>query len=217
MLCFRCGEDNPHGSNVCNRCNAKLPKISINVAPTISGPRTDRLMQILDIGNKMLDGKASPQILLTRLEKQEKDFQKGERDLIKSMPRAKPRPPGYVKPKHPNPYIAELPEFDEELETAMKSEFQEQYDCGLKSIRLFLQSLNSMRIVLEEIIDEGLDEETPGKKFEVTEEQEATVKEAMDIARRANEVLNGFYEMAEEKDRRVREVKILYEDDSTLL
>ncbi len=217
MLCFRCGEDNPHGSNVCNRCNAKLPKISINVAPTISGPRTDRLMQILDVGNKILDGKMSPQILLTRLEKQEKDFQKGERDLIKSMPRAKPRPPGYVKPKHPNPYIAELPEFDEELETAMKSEFQEQYDCGLKSIRLFLQSLNSMRIVLEEIIDEGLDEETPGKKFEVTEEQEATVKEAMDIARRANEVLNGFYEMAEEKDRRVREVKILYEDDSTLL
>lgn len=217
MLCFRCGEDNPHGSNVCNRCNAKLPKISINVAPTISGPRTDRLMQILDIGNKMLDGKASPQILLTRLEKQEKDFQKGERDLVKSMPRAKLRPPGYVRPKHPNPYIAELPEFDEELETTMKSEFQEQYDCGLKAIRLFLQSLNSMRLVLEEIIDEGLDEEVPGRKFEVTEEQEATVKEGMDTARRANEMLNSFYEMAEEKDRRVREVKILYEDDSTLL
>ncbi len=217
MLCFRCGEDNPHGSNVCNRCNAKLPKISINVAPTISGPRTDRLMQILDVGNKILDGKASPQILLTRLEKQEKDFQKGERDLVKSMPRAKPRPPGYVRPKHSNPYIAELPEFDEELETTMKSEFQEQYDCGLKAIRLFLQSLNSMRIVLEEIIDEGLDEEVPGRKFEVTEEQEATVKEGMDTARRANEMLNSFYEMAEEKDRRVREVKILYEDDSTLL
>lgn len=217
MLCFRCGEDNPHGSNVCNRCNAKLPKISINVAPPISGPRTERLLQILDIGNKILDSRVSPQMLITRIEKQERDFKKGERDLINSMPKAKPKPPGKPQVKHPNPYIDELPEFEEVLETTMKSEFQEQYDCGLKSIRLFLQSLNSMKLVLEEILDEGLDERAAGKKFEITEEQEATVKESMDTAKRANEVLNGFYEMAEEKDRRIREVKFLYEDDSTLL
>jgi hypothetical protein len=70
-----------------------------------------------------------------------------------------------------------------------------------------------MKLVLEEI----LDEDVVIRKFEVTEEQEATVKEAMDIARRSNEILNSFQEMAEEKDRRIREIKFLYEDDSTLL
>ncbi|OQA18654.1 MAG: hypothetical protein BWY64_01350 [bacterium ADurb.Bin363] len=241
MICFRCGESNPPFTNVCNRCNAKLPKISINVAPPISSPRTARLNRILEIANKTLDGALNPQELISKIEKHEEDFKNGERNLLASMPKAKKKPPAPVIPKKKFPrgfVLEEEPEidWDLELEKTINLEFKDQLNMGLKAIRLFLQCLNSIKTVLLEIdkvypaMDEeeteddlierglaGLADEESDKLFELSEGQEAVIIEVLETAKKANEFLNQFMDMAEEKGRKIREENILYEDESTLL
>jgi hypothetical protein len=190
LLCFRCGEDNPPGYNFCNRCNAKLPKFSTNVSPAIIAPKTERLMKILDLANKALDGQLPPQTIINEIEKQETTFRNIEKKF-RNTP----------------------------LHKSLKQEFQPQIDTGLSGMDLFLKSLGAIKdVIIEAAPPEEYPDETDEKLyFELSEENQALIMDAIETAKEGNEYLNRCFEMSEESMRKVREESIMYEDDSSIL
>ena len=190
MFCFKCGEDNPPLANFCNRCNAKLPKFSSNVAPSITAPKTERLMKMLDLANKALDGIIPAQDLLDDIEKQEKSIETIA-NKFRNMP----------------------------LHKSLKSEFKPQLDMALKGMDAFLGCLKTIKDAMQKdlILEDEQDMPEDGVYFELSEESQNAIMEAIDIAKEGNEYLNRSFEMSEESVRKVREESIMYEDDSSIL
>jgi len=197
LLCFRCGYENPHGTNVCGRCSAKLPKLPVNVAPTMRAPKTARLMKILDLVNKTLDGKAPQNELLEDIDVQIVCFE-GWKKKYSSIP----------------------------IHKSLKEEFQPQINKALEGINLYLECFDILKHILEETSMEEEGEEGEDKTdeyddekvyFELSEEQQNQAMDAMEKARAANEALNDCYELSEESVRKTREENIMYEDDSSIL
>jgi hypothetical protein len=56
LLCLKCGFKNPSGANVCQRCNAQLPKMS-DTADNAPPPKVnERYMQLKEAGDKAKSG-----------------------------------------------------------------------------------------------------------------------------------------------------------------
>lgn len=195
MLCFRCGHDNPYGIYVCGSCGAKLPKLETAAVQSSSAPKTVRLMKVLDIANKILDAKRPLEDLLDEVHIQIESFHKSEQ-YFKSI----------------------------KYHKSLKKEFQPQIDEVFNGIYLFLESVELMKKALEEGIlpeeelpEEELPEEGEEGLFELTKEGQDMVKEAMEKANEANEILNKCFESSEDVVRKAREEARMYEADSTIL
>ena len=163
----------------------------------MSAPKTVRLMKVLEIANKSLDGKASPAELLEEIDDQMESFEGWKKKYI-NIP----------------------------MHKSLKEEFQPQLDKAIEGIELFLDSLEMIKNVLEEESEEGEEGEEGeeesvelenGKLFELSEENQNIVMDAMEKAKEGNESLNECYEMSQESVRKTREESIMYEDDSSIL
>lgn len=190
MFCFKCGQDNSPGANFCSKCNAVLPKFHSNVSPTASAPKTQRLMKYIDIVNKIIDGNSPHEELYQKLEVEEQSL-KTAGDKLRNTP----------------------------IDKSLRAEFKPQIDTALSGIKLFLESIDSVKQVMEqtEIFGAPLQEDGETIYFELSEENQKACLDAIELAKEANEYFNQSYEMSEESVRKVKEEDYMYEDDTNIL
>jgi len=190
VLCFKCGHDNPLGVKFCEKCNAMLPKFATTVAPAAKAPRTAKLKELLEAGEKFIAGEIAEEEYLKRLNALEEHFLTSEQG-IKTI----------------------------NVPKELVEDVKPQLELALEGIDCYKRAIAKMKaVVLEKAHVEKEEKKGEEEEFqELPEEHIEAIKEAMRLAQEGNDLLNECIQISEENIRKLKEEEFLYEDDSTVL